>query len=128
MLLRRAMPVLKVRAKDMNELADGASFLFRVRPIDVDEKASALLEGSGADLLAKIHAGFVAIDDWNEAAVEAVTRAVAEDAGVGLGKVAQPLRAALTGRTTSPGIFDVVLLLGRAETLGRLEDRLAPAA
>ena len=126
-LLRRAMPVLKIRAKDLNELAEGAGFLFRTRPIDMDEKATALLGGSATDLLGQLHAGFASIGDWNEAAIEAVTRAVAERGGVGLGKVAQPLRAALTGRTTSPGIFDVALLLGRTETLGRLEDRSASA-
>jgi glutamyl-tRNA synthetase len=68
------------------------------------------------------------VTDWNATALEEAVRRVAEAAGIGLGKVAQPLRAALTGRTTSPGIFDVLALLGREESLARLADRLAPAA
>ena len=63
--------------------------------------------------------------EWSAAAIEAAIRSIADDAGLGLGKVAQPLRAALTGRTTSPGIFDVPVLLGREATLARLDDALA---
>jgi glutamyl-tRNA synthetase len=69
-----------------------------------------------------------AVTDWSAGALEDAVRRVAEDAGIGLGKVAQPLRAALTGRTTSPGIFDVLALLGREESLARIADRLEPAA
>jgi glutamyl-tRNA synthetase len=66
-----------------------------------------------------------ALIDWTATALEEAVRRVAEDAGLGLGKVAQPLRAALTGRSTSPGIFDVLGLLGRDEALARLDDSLA---
>jgi glutamyl-tRNA synthetase len=125
-LLRRAMPVLKVRAKDLVELATSAAFLFRTRPLSIEDRAQALLEGDGATLLAAA-AGALNGVEWTPEALEAAVRSVSEEAGVGLGKVAQPLRAALTGRTTSPGIFDVLLLLGREESLGRLQDQLAPA-
>ena len=124
-LLRRAMPFLKVRAKSINELADSASFLFRTRPLDVDEAAAKLLEGDARQLLARARDALAAVDDWSAPALESAVRVVAEEAGLGLGKVAQPLRAALTGRTTSPGIFDVLALLGRGESLARLDDQTA---
>ena len=127
-LLLRSMPFLKPRAKDLLELADGAAFLFRTRPIVMDEKAASLLEGQALDLLAATHRALAAAEPWDAASLEAAVRDVADASGVGLGKVAQPLRAALTGRATSPGIFDVLALLGREESLGRLNDRLLPAA
>jgi glutamyl-tRNA synthetase len=126
-LLRRSMAALKPRAKDLRELADGALFLFRTRPLTMDERAASLLDGPAIDLLADATARISSVNDWRSEALEAAVREVAEAAGVGLGKVAQPLRAALTGRTTSPGIFDVLALLGRDESLGRLSDQLAAA-
>ena len=123
-LLLRTMPFLKIRAKNINELTEGAGFLFRTRPLDMDEKAASLLDEPGKALLAQARDALVATDDWSAPALEAAVKAVAEHAGIGLGKVAQPLRAALTGRATSPGIFDVLALLGREESLGRLEDQL----
>ena len=127
-LLHRAMPFLQPRAKDLGDLADAATFLFRTRPIDMDERASTLLDTPAIAVLASAREAIASVEDWTAEALEAAVRAVAEAAGVGLGKVAQPLRAALTGRATSPGIFDVLVLLGREESLGRLADRLTPAA
>jgi len=127
-LLRRAMPFLKVRAKSLNELAENATFLFRSRPIDVDEGAAKLLEGDARQLLARTRDALAAVADWSVPTLEAAVRGVAEEAQIGLGKVAQPLRAALTGRTTSPGIFDVLALLGREEGLARLTDQADPTA
>ena len=124
-LLLRSIPFLKVRAKDLNELTEGASFLFRTRPLDMDEKAASLLDEPGKVLLAQARDALAASEDWSAPALEATIKTVAEQGGIGLGKVAQPLRAALTGRATSPGIFDVLVLLGREESLGRLNDRLA---
>ena len=123
-LLRRSMTELKPRARNLDELADGATFLFRARPLEIDDRARALIGGEGAALLAAA-ARALEPAEWSAEALETAVRGAAEEAGVGLGKVAQPLRAALTGRTTSPGIFDVLLLLGREESLGRLSDRLA---
>lgn len=122
-LLVRAMPELKPRAKTLDEIADGATFLFAARPLALDDKATALVAGDAAALIARAHDALAAVDDWTGEAIEAAIRGVAEAAGIGLGKVAQPLRAALTGRTTSPGIFDVLVLLGRDESLARLADR-----
>jgi glutamyl-tRNA synthetase len=123
-LLARAMPELKLRASNLNDLAEGATFLYRVRPLDMDEKAAQLLAGDAPRLLACIYAALYALDEWTALATEAAVRGVAEAAGVKLGQVAQPLRASLTGRATSPGIFDVLVLLGREESLARIADRM----
>jgi glutamyl-tRNA synthetase len=124
-LLTEAMPVLKTRAKSTLELADGAGFLFGLRPLPLDEPAAVLLSADGIALVGKVRNALADADEWTVTALEEAVRLVAEEAGLGLGKVAQPLRAALTGRTTSPGIFDVLALLGRDEALGRLDDTLA---
>jgi glutamyl-tRNA synthetase len=124
-LLARAMPVLTPRARDLNELADGASFLFKSVPLDMDEKAASLIAGDAADLLGLVRQSLAALGDWTAEATEQAVREVAEASGVKLGQVAQPLRAALTGRATSPGIFDVLALLGREESLARIADAQA---
>ena len=124
-LLTRAMPFLKPRAKTTLELADGARFLFAVRPLALEETASALLSPDGIALVGQVRNALAATDEWTLISLEAAIRQVAEAAELGLGKVAQPLRVALTGRTTSPGIFDVLALLGREEALGRLDDVLS---
>jgi glutamyl-tRNA synthetase len=123
-LLVRAMPELKPRAKNLNELAENAIFLFQERPLDFDEKAASLLAGDAPRLLARAWSALYALDEWSATATEAAVRSIAESAGVKLGQVAQPLRAALTGRATSPGIFDVLVLLGRDESLARIADRM----
>jgi glutamyl-tRNA synthetase len=125
-LLLRAMPELKPRANTLNQLADGARFLFAMRPLEVDEQAAALLTAEARGLLASAHGKLGALADWDAPSLEAAIREVAEGSGVKLGKLAQPLRAALTGRTTSPGIFDVLALLGRDESLARIADQMEP--
>ncbi|WP_294327805.1 glutamate--tRNA ligase [uncultured Sphingomonas sp.] len=128
-LLQRAMPVLKVRAADLNELAANAAFFFRSRPLTMDEGATALLTPDARAILTQLHAKLDALAAWDTETIEAAVREVAEAAGLKLGAAAQPLRAALTGSRTSPGIFDVLALLGRTESLGRIEDQMAkPAA
>lgn len=123
--LRAAMPGLKERAKTLVELLDGAGFLFAERPLQIDEKAANLLDPDARAMLAELAEEFARIEDWSAESTEAVVRAYAERTGLKLGKVAQPLRAALTGRTTSPGIFDVLAVLGREEALGRIRDQAA---
>jgi len=123
-LLERAMPSLKPRAASVIELVDGAQFLFRQRPLAIAAEAAPLLAGNAQPLLAALHTALDALDDWDTEALESAVRQVAEDAGVKLGQVAQPLRAALTGRKTSPGIFDVLVLLGREESLDRIADQI----
>jgi len=123
--LLAAMPGLKERAKTLVELADGAQFLFAKRPLALDEKAAALLDADARAVIAGILPLLETIGDWNAATTESVVRAYAEGAGLKLGKAAQPLRAALTGRSTSPGVFDVLAVLGREESLARLRDQIA---
>lgn len=124
-LLARAMPVLKVRARNLDEIAEGAAFLFAKRPLEMTEKAASLLEGDARAILRKIYEALRAENDWTSEALEATTKALAEEQGLGLGKLAQPMRAALTGTTTSPGIFDVLVLLGRDEALARIDAQAA---
>jgi glutamyl-tRNA synthetase len=123
-LLVKAMPELKPRANTLIQLADAARFLFANRPLDVDESAAALLTPDTRELLHRAYGKLDALADWDAGSLEAAIREVAESQGVKLGKLAQPLRAALTGRTTSPGIFDVLALLGRDESLARIADQM----
>jgi glutamyl-tRNA synthetase len=122
--LERAMPGLKERAKTLVELLDNASFLFATRPLSLDKGALKLLDRSGRETLAAILPQLERVEPWAGAGLEAAVRNFSEEAGLKLGKVAQPLRAALTGRSTSPGIFDVLEVLGRDESLARLRDQV----
>ncbi|MDH7795884.1 MULTISPECIES: glutamate--tRNA ligase [unclassified Beijerinckia] len=126
--LLAAMPGLKERAKTLNDLIEGGSFLFADRPLPIDEKATAALENGGRAHLAALTPRLAKAGEWTAAATEAIVRAYAEETGAKLGQIAQPLRAALTGRLTSPGIFDVLVVLGREEALGRLDDQARLAA
>ena len=126
-----AMPGLKERAKTLVELIDGAYYLYAARPLALDDKARALLTPAAIETLAKIGTELESIrQDWAAAHLEAAVRGFAEREGMKLGQVAQPLRAALTGRATSPGLFDVMVVLGRDECLARIKDALtqSPAA
>ncbi|HEX3859041.1 MAG TPA: glutamate--tRNA ligase, partial [Pseudolabrys sp.] len=118
-----AMPGLKERAKTLVELFDSSRFVWASRPIDLDDKAKAMLNTEAKALIGALLPQFEAHAAWDAGAIEAEVRAYAEKAGLKLGAVAQPLRAALTGRTTSPPIFDVLAVLGREESLARLRDQ-----
>ncbi len=124
-LLTQAMPFLKTRAKNLDELAEGAQFLFAKRPLEMTEKAAKLLDDEGRERLGAISTALAKEKDWTSPALEATTKSLAEELELGLGKLAQPMRAALTGTTTSPGIFDVLVLLGRDESLARLNAQAA---
>ncbi|HUB63982.1 MAG TPA: glutamate--tRNA ligase [Methylocella sp.] len=140
--LRAAMPGLKERAKTLIELLDGAHYLIADRPLVLDAKAAAVLgtgefggDSPGAELsvtrgaeggrahLAALIPQFAGLAEWTAASLEAAVRDYVSETKIKLGDVAQPLRAALTGRTTSPGIFDVLEVLGRDESLARLRDQ-----
>jgi glutamyl-tRNA synthetase len=118
-----AMPSLKERAKTLVELIEGAHFLLADRPVPLDEKATALLTPQARAQLKEIEPELAAVEPWTAETTESAVRAFAERKGVKLGAVAQPLRAALTGRTTSPGIFEVLILLGKSESLARVADQ-----
>jgi glutamyl-tRNA synthetase len=117
-----AMPGLKERAKTLVELVDSSRYLWAARPIALDDKAAGLLTAEARALLGELSAELHSVEPWDAAATEQAIRAFAERKGAKLGAVAQPLRAALTGRTTSPPIFDVLAVLGRRESLERLGD------
>jgi glutamyl-tRNA synthetase len=104
-------------------LLDSAYYIFADRPLNIEPKAAALLTVENRELIGKLRIALEAVKDWNAQSTEAALRTFAEQNGLKLGGVAQPLRAALTGRTTSPGIFDVMAVLGREECLARLDDQ-----
>jgi glutamyl-tRNA synthetase len=121
--LLAAMPSLKERAKTLIELIDGSYFIFADRPLQVDPKAHALLTAETRGLIGRLRAALEAVAPWSAETTEAAMRAFAEANNLKLGAVAQPLRVALTGKTTSPGIFEVLSVLGREECLARLGDQ-----
>lgn len=123
-VLLRSMSELKLRARNLNELAHSAAFLVRRRPLSLDDSASALLDEPGRAHLAALRTALTDAPAWERSALEGVARQVAESRGVGLGKVAGPLRAALTGQGSAPSAFAVLVALGRAESLGRIADAL----
>jgi glutamyl-tRNA synthetase len=121
--LLAAMPGLKERAKTLIELIDGAYYIHARRPLVLDDKAKALLAPSAVATLAKVAVELEKLrEEWSAPALEAVVRGFADREGLKLGQAAQPLRAALTGRATSPGLFDVMAVLGREECLARIKD------
>jgi glutamyl-tRNA synthetase len=120
-----AMPGLKERAKTLVELIESARYLYADRPLALDDKAKALITPEARTLLGSVSGELAAVEPWSAQGAEAAVRAYAERAGLKLGAVAQPLRAALTGRTTSPGIFEVLAVLGKPESLARIGDQAA---
>jgi glutamyl-tRNA synthetase len=122
------MPALKERAKTLVELFEATRFLWASRPLDINDQAKALLTPEAKALIAALLPELEVGTDWSSTAIEAVVRPFAERVGQKLGAVAQPLRAALTGRTTSPPIFDVLAVLGKDESLARLRDQTGTAS
>jgi glutamyl-tRNA synthetase len=123
--LGRMLPAIRERAKTLADLASQALFLVASRPLALDEKASKLMDADAKAVLSALVPRFEAADDWSAVNLEGLVRAYVEESGAKLGKVAQPLRAALTGRSVSPPVFDVMAVLGREETLLRLRDQMA---
>jgi glutamyl-tRNA synthetase len=123
--LLQAMPSLKERAKTLLELIAGSYFIFADRPLEFEPKAEALLTDENRTLIGRLRSALEAVAPWSAESTEAAMRNFAEQNNLKLGAVAQPLRAALTGRTTSPGIFEVLAVLGREECLARLGDQAA---
>ena len=122
--IRTLMPALKERAKTLVELADSAAFLAHTLPLAMTPKAAALLSAENRLMLREVAEGLAA-SDFSLAGVDTALRVFAEASGRKLGVVAQPLRAALTGSTVSPGIDAVLAALGRAEALARIAEASA---
>ena len=118
-----ALPELQPRAKTVLELIDLAQFIYAVRPIQVESTAAEVLTAEARSMLAGAKVVLEELSDWSVAAIDGAIRAFADSRGLKLGKVAQPLRAALTGRTVSPGIFEVMVLIGKDESLARIGDQ-----
>lgn len=121
--LAAALPSLKERAKSLAEMAQGALYLVAQRPLKLDAKAQKLIDPAARANIAALVPLFSASPTWSAGALEAIVRAHAETTGAKLGNLAQPLRAALTGRAVSPPVFDVMAVLGRDEALARLRDQ-----
>jgi glutamyl-tRNA synthetase len=124
--LSAGMAGLKTRAKTLVELAANARFYVAARPLALDDKAKRLVAESRG-LLSELSSA-MSTADWSTEALEAAVRAYAESHGHKLGALAQPLRAALTGATFSPPVFEVMAVLGRDETLGRIADAVGGTA
>ena len=123
-ILLKAMPGLKARAKTIKELAENAAFYVAKRPIALDAKAQELMDKGGRELLRGLLPELEAARDFSHEATMALCKAHGEKIGKKLGDVAQPLRAALSGKLVSPGVFEVMEILGKDESLGRLRDAL----
>ena len=120
-----ALPELQPRAKTVLELIELAQFIYATRPLAIDAAAEKLLTPEAREHVAAFAEILAALPEWSVAAIDGAARAFAEEKALKLGKGAQPLRAALTGRTISPGIFEVMVLIGKDETLARLSDQVS---
>jgi len=123
--LAAGMDGLKERAKTIVELAESAEFYVRKLPLPFTEKAANIMTGDALEILGKLEGRLASLSEWTETSIEDTIRVFSEEEDLKFGKVAQPLRSALTGTTKSPGIFEVLLVLGKEETLLRLKEALA---
>ncbi len=119
--LSRALYCVKDRAKTLGELLEKAHFVLESRPLVPDEKAAKALDTVSRGILNELTPQLQNAS-WSRDTLEATVNRVAEAHGIGLGKIAGPLRAALAGRTVSPSVFDMMLVIGREETVARLKD------
>lgn len=122
--LLNAMPLLKARAKTLIDIVDGAGFIFASLPLQMEEKAAKLLDDEGKSAVSAILPYLVDLEEWTHDGIETVIKGQVERTGLKLGKIAQPIRAALTGKANSPGAFDVLLVLGKEESILRLKDQI----
>lgn len=118
--LQAGLTGLKERAQDLNTLAENALIYCQTPPYPFDEKAEKLLTPENLEILRKVHKMLATHRDWSQESLEAALRQLSESLEIKLGSIAQPLRAALTGRAVSPGIFEIMHILGLEETLDRL--------
>ena len=122
-LLLNSMDEFKPRAKNINDLANSTLFLFATRPLSFIPKAEKILSDDARSILTDVADVLDKAAAWDVEALEADIKAYAETKDLKLGKVAQPLRAALTGSNVSPGIFDILIWLGKEESLARIKDQ-----
>jgi glutamyl-tRNA synthetase len=120
-LMMQALPFLKKSAKTFQELIDKAYFLMISRPVVRDEKAAEALDAVSRGILQSLTPRLQNAS-WAKEALEPVLNQIAEENGIGFGKLAAPLRAAIAGRTVTPSVYDMMLVIGRDETVARLRD------
>ncbi len=116
-----AMPALKERTKTFHQLIEKAHFILTNRPIEQDEKSTQSLDVVSIGILKELTPHLQTVS-WERDTLETVVADFAATNDIKLGKIAQPLRAALAGRTKTPSVFDMMLVLGRDETLARIGD------
>ena len=122
--LASAIPSLKERAKTLVELLESAGFIWATRPIKMEEEALKKLDSNARKILNDLLIKLEAVSSWNVEILEEGVKSFAEKNELKLGNIAQPLRAALTGRITSPGIYDVLVILGKEESIARIKDQI----
>lgn len=123
-MLVRAMPALKDRAKTVIDLIEGSKFIFESCPLIMEDKAVKLLDEDGLAAVKGILPHLESLTTWDADNIDKTIRTYVEENSLKLGKVAQPIRAALTGKATSPGAFDVLYILGKEESIIRLQDKI----
>lgn len=122
--LSAALPVVKQRAETLNDLIHDAGFMFAKRPLSIDEKAQSILDDGGKEVIGNILPVLEGLEDWTHDAIENLVKAELDRTGLKMGKLFQPLRAALVGKTNAPGVYDILLLLGKDESVARLRDQV----
>ena len=125
--LEHGMQGLKERAKNITELSENAMFYVNIRPLPMADKVIAVVDDEARRHLAELSKCLGDAGAWTAGTLEKLVRRYSDEERVKLGKIAQPLRAALTGATVSPGIFEIMEVLGKEETLGRLDDAIQGA-
>jgi glutamyl-tRNA synthetase len=123
-LLVKAMPLLKEKAKTLGDLAKGTQFLFNQRPLAFDEKATKILDENSIEILKSLMPSLQKLAEWNADQLSQTVRDFCDLEELKLGKVAQPIRCAVAGTPTAPGVFEVMELFGKNETLARIADQL----
>ena len=119
--LLHALPFVKDKAKGFHQILDKSHFILTSRPVDMDEKSQLALDNVSRSILKELTPRLQTAT-WERKILEGIVTEIAQAHGLGLGKIAQPLRAALAGRSTSPSVFDMMIILGKDESLGRIED------
>ncbi len=118
--VKLGMNSLKERAKLIGELAEASLIYVKTQPLEIDEKASHILQNGGIEILKELQPLLEGIEDWHKDSVNEVVKSLATTKELGLGKIAQPLRAALAGTMSAPPIFEVASILGKEETIERI--------
>ena len=120
LLLEEGMNGLKTRARTLNELAEMSSFYLEDAPINLDEKSKKILNDNTKILLKNYHDHLSKLEIWEQNNIEEDIKLYCETNNLNLGKLAQPLRAATTGKSVSPGLYELMEVLGKVETLNRI--------